>query len=93
MLLTYHKMRPFNPNNYMSDPHSMSITAHALNNFDPGLSVKTDISIFLYAKTLINYRDPNSQYHQDLIDRAFNLKDIGCFGLTELGHGSNVKNI
>jgi hypothetical protein len=82
MLLTYHKLRPFDPNNYMKDPHSMSITAHALYSFDPGLCVKTDISIFLYAKTLINYRDPNSQYHQDLIDRALNLKDIGCFGLT-----------
>ena len=37
------------------DPHALSITAHALYNYDPGLSVKTDISIILYGKTLINY--------------------------------------
>ena len=27
------------------------------------------------------------------MNRALLLEDIGCFGLTEFGHGSNVRNI
>lgn len=93
MVLTYHKLRPFQATDYLADPHSLTITAHATYNFDPGFSVKNDISIFLYGKTIYNFGRKDSELHQDFFKRALNLKDIGCFGLTEFGHGSNVKNI
>jgi hypothetical protein len=54
-MLTYHELRPVKPIDIKKDPHGLSITAHALYNYDPGLSVKTDISIILYGKTLMNY--------------------------------------
>ncbi len=82
MLVTYHKLRPVHTKNYTTDPHAISITAHSIYNFDPGLSVKTDISIFLYAKTILNYGNKNSKLHQDFLDRALKFQDVGCFGLT-----------
>jgi hypothetical protein len=55
MLLTYHKLRPYPAANYFNDPHALSCTAHATYNFDPGFSVKNDISTFLYGKTVYNF--------------------------------------
>ena len=82
MVLTYHKLRPFQATNYLSDPHSLTITAHATYSFDPGFSVKNDISIFLYGKTIYNFGRKDSELHQEFFKRALALKDIGCFGLT-----------
>jgi len=55
MMLAFHKLRPVKAIDMMKNPHGLSITVHGLYNYDPGLSVKTDISIILYGKTLINY--------------------------------------
>lgn len=52
MVLTMHKLRPVRPEEYKTDIHSLSIVAHAIYHFDPGLSVKCDITFFLYAKTV-----------------------------------------
>lgn len=45
---------------------------------------------FLYMKTLFNL---GTEKHKDLVKRAVEYKDIGCFGLTELEHGSNVRGV
>jgi hypothetical protein len=45
----------------------LAITAHALYNYDPGLSVKTDISVMLYGKTLMNYGKEDNSIHKMLI--------------------------
>lgn len=82
MVLTYHKLRPFTGPEYLTDPHSLTITAHVAYNFDPGFNVKCDISIFLYGKTIYNFGRKDNQLHQDFWNRALALKDIGCFGLT-----------
>lgn len=34
-----------------------------------------------------------TERHQTLLSRAYAFQDFGCFGLTELNHGSNVKGI
>jgi alkylation response protein AidB-like acyl-CoA dehydrogenase len=69
------------------------LTAHAAYYFDPGLCVRTDITLFLYCKTLIAFRREDSAVHQAFIRSALTAEHIGCFGLTEIGHGSDTKNI
>jgi hypothetical protein len=64
----------------LEDPHALAITAHATYNFDPGFSVKNDISFFLYSKTLYAYG--TSEVHKDIIKKALKFEHIGCFGLT-----------
>jgi acyl-CoA oxidase len=55
--------------------------------------VRTDITLFLYSKTLIAFRRDDSAVHQGFIRNALTAQHIGCFGLTEIGHGSDTKNI
>lgn len=92
MAFTMHKLRPVQPSADNPDVHAISIIAHALYHFDPGFCVKCDITYFLYAKTLYNFASDNP-VQQRIMRDAMSYQHIGCFGLTELGHGSNVKGI
>ena len=93
MSLTMHKLRPVDPKCYLkNDIHQMSMTAHASYFFDSGFSVKCDITFFLYAKTLYYFSSSNP-VQQEMARQAMNYEHIGCFGLTELGHGSNAKGV
>jgi acyl-CoA oxidase len=44
----------------------------------------------MFMKTLINF---GTEKHRPLIERAAVLDYIGCFCMTELGHGSNVMEL
>lgn len=60
MVLLLHRERPVSPAlKYDTDIHSLSVIAHATYNFDPGFSVKCDISFFLYGKTLYFFASEN----------------------------------
>ncbi|OMJ92024.1 hypothetical protein SteCoe_5344 [Stentor coeruleus] len=56
-------------------------------NFDMSFCIKIGVHLALYIDSLMNL---GTEKHYNLIDRGNSLKDIGCFGLTELGRGSNV---
>lgn len=58
MVTKYHKLRPINPTDFETDYAALYFTAHATYNFDPGLSVRTDITLFLYTKSIINFHRP-----------------------------------
>jgi len=64
MAINYHKLRPVNTLNIESDPHAVSLSAHATYNFDPGFCVRTDITIFLYTKTILSCGRPESLVHK-----------------------------
>jgi acyl-CoA oxidase len=59
----------------------------ALSEYDMAISTRGTVSVSLYLDSIINF---GTAKHRELIDRCFSLQDIGCFGMTELGHGSNV---
>lgn len=52
------------------------------------VATKIAVHCFLYAKTILTLGNSS---HVKFAQRAFEAKDFGCFGLTEVGHGSNVQ--
>lgn len=75
---------------YQKDPHAFSITSNAVYNWNPTVSVKHSVHFNLYGKTLMSL---GTQKHMNWVHRMMKLEDIGSFGLTEMGHGSNVRGI
>jgi acyl-CoA oxidase len=57
---------------------------------DMAAGTRIGAQLGLYAKSLISL---GSKKHEKWIQRAFKMKDFGCFLLTEIGHGSNVQGI
>lgn len=58
--------------------------------FDMALCMKLGIHLALYIDSLESL---GTEKHVGLINRANQFLDIGCFAITELGHGSNVSMI
>ena len=55
MCMHYHKHRPVNPLEMEKDQHKVSLTAHSSYQFSPSFSVRCDITLFLYTKTIIAF--------------------------------------
>ena len=68
----------------------MSLASNGYVTYDSAFSVKHGVHVNLYAKTIYIL---GTQRHQKYVDSALDFKDIGCFGLTEILHGSNVRGI
>ncbi|KAL4486009.1 hypothetical protein ABPG72_003943 [Tetrahymena utriculariae] len=75
---------------YQKDPHAFSMTSNAVYSWNPAICVKYGVHFSLYGKTLMNL---GTEKHLPYIYRMMKLEDIGSFGLTEMGHGSNVRGI
>jgi acyl-CoA oxidase len=73
-----------------SDPKKFYVFLEAISSFDQGLGVKLGVHSILYYNCLKNLSTIN---HQSYLERCVNFEDLGCFGLTEFGHGSNVRDI
>lgn len=58
--------------------------------YDLAVCTRSIVHISLYTDTITNY---GTEKHRKYIDRAYKLQDIGCFSMTELGHGSNVSEV
>lgn len=62
----------------------------AVAQFEPAISTKVCAHSILYYNSIKNI---GSSKHLSLLQRADEMKDIGCFAMTEFGHGSNVKEL
>ena len=52
--------------------------------------VKYMVHYGLYCKTIKNL---GTDRHSEWLARGVRMKDLGCYGLTEAGHGSNVRGL
>ena len=93
MIQKWHKERPVNPLDIEKDHHALNVSMMATYNFDIGFSVRSDLTIALYAKTILYFRSLENKVHTEYLNNALSHRDIGCFGLTEIGHGSDTKNM
>lgn len=57
---------------------------------DPSLATKIGVHYGLYSTTL---KKLGTKKHLKFYKRALELKDLGCFMMTEIGHGSNLQGL
>ena len=57
---------------------------------DVSSGVRNSVHLGLYCKTI---KTLGTEKHHKILLNGTSFKRLGCYGLTELGHGSNVKGI
>lgn len=58
--------------------------------YSAGVCTKFAVQIGLYAKSIKNL---GSKVHDGALQKAITFEQMGCFALTELGHGSDVSSL
>ena len=88
LMFKFFKRFPVTLDKFVNDQWQFASYFALLSGFYPTIGTKTAVHFFLYGKSILML---GTQKHLKFVERALRLKDIGCFGLTELAHGSNVQ--
>ena len=80
----------FDRHSHETNPLRGFVFGRVYMNYDLGSCVKLGVNGSLYLDSLLAL---GTEKHKELVEKAYNLVDIGCFALTELGHGSNAAKI
>jgi len=89
-MVRYHRKTNLKFLDFLNDPLHCNIAGECLFTFDAATAIKGGVHFVLYVFSIFNL---GTEKHQKYIDRAMDLQDIGSFSLTELGHGSNARDI
>ncbi|XP_074085952.1 peroxisomal acyl-coenzyme A oxidase 3 isoform X2 [Macrotis lagotis] len=79
-----------NAHEMMKNPLKFFMLINCLGMYDWSLSVKYFLNTYVFATTIQN---SGSQRHMDFIKKALDMEIFGCFAMTEVSHGSNIKAI
>lgn len=72
------------------DQSKYAILSECISNYDFSLGVRYSVHMVLYYNSI---KFLGTEMHRPYMDRCVTFEDHGCFGLTELGHGSDVREI
>ena len=88
LLFKFFKRYPVSLYKFVNEPWYFSSSFAVLSGFYPPIGTKTAVHFCLYVKSILML---GTEKHLKYVERGLKLKDLGCFGLTELAHGSNVQ--
>lgn len=89
-MVRYHRLTNVKFTDFLNDPLLANIAGECLFTFDAAVAIKGGVHFVLYVFSIFNL---GTEKHQKYIERAMEFQDIGSFSLTELGHGSNARDI